>query len=473
MLLTLTTTHSPASDLSYLLHKRPDRFQSFDMTFGKAHVFYSEVSDERCTACLMLEVDSVSLVRDKSKHSSFLLGQYVTDRPYVASSFLSSAIAQVFGTALNGQCKDRAELAKTAIPLETTIDVLPVRAGENALHEIFEPLGYEVLATRHPLDAIFPTWGESPYYSVILRKTTTLSELLSQLYVLIPVFDNRKHYYVEDAEIEKLLAKGGDWLAVHPMKEFITRRYLRHQSNLYGAALARLGELEDETEADSPDEGGPSQADEKELAVEAPLSLHQQRIMTVLAALRASGARSVIDLGCGQGRLLRELVGDRQFEKILGIDVSLRSLEMAADRLKLDRLPDLQRKRITLKHGSLLYRDNTLSGYDAAALVEVIEHLDPPRLAAMERTLFEFARPKTVLITTPNREYNITWETLLAGAFRHGDHRFEWTRAEFQAWSSAIATRFNYTVRFLAIGPEHPNYGPPSQMAIFESASHC
>jgi 3' terminal RNA ribose 2'-O-methyltransferase Hen1 len=467
MLLSITTTHSPASDLGYLLHKHPDRFQSFEMSFGKAHVFYPEASDHRCTACLLLDVDSVSLVRDKSRNASFLQVQYVSDRPYVASSFMSTAIAQVFGAALNGQCKDRPELAKTPIPLEAKIDVLPVRAGEHSLQELFEPLGYEVTATRYPLDVTVPEWGASPYYSVSLKKTTTLAELLSQLYVLIPVFDNRKHYYVEDAEIEKLLAKGGDWLAAHPMKDFIARRYLRHQANLYRDALARLSELQEEPEADTSTENAVTVADEKELAIERPISLHQQRIMTVLAALRASGARTVIDLGCGQGRLLRELLADRQFEKILGVDVSLRSLEMAESRLKLDRLPELQRQRIQLKHGSLLYRDSALSCYDAAALIEVIEHLDPPRLAAMERTLFEFARPKTLVITTPNREYNVTWETLPAGAFRHSDHRFEWTREEFQTWANTIAARYNYSVRFLPIGPEHPQYGPPSQMATF------
>jgi 3' terminal RNA ribose 2'-O-methyltransferase Hen1 len=232
MLLTIETTHQPASDLGFLLHKHPDRFQSFDLSFGQAHVFYAEASENCCAACLLLDVDPVGMVRRKGRDQSFLLGHYVNDRPYVASSFLSVAISQVFGTAMGGRCKDRPQLVTTPIPLSARIDVLPVRAGEGFLHRIFEPLGYAVEAVRHPLDERFPEWGESPYYSVTIRATKTLSELLTYLYVLIPVFDNEKHYFVGEEELEKLLAKGTGWLGSHPEKEQITRRYLRHQSSL-------------------------------------------------------------------------------------------------------------------------------------------------------------------------------------------------------------------------------------------------
>jgi 3' terminal RNA ribose 2'-O-methyltransferase Hen1 len=187
----------------------------------------------------------------------------------------------------------------------------------------------------------------------------------------------------------------------------------------------------------------------------------------VLAALKASGASRVIDLGCGEGRLLRLLLADRQFSEIVGMDVSHRVLDSAADRLRLDQLPERQRDRIRLIHGSLTYRDDRLAGFDAAAVIEVIEHLDPPRLAAFERVLFEHARPSTIVITTPNAEYNARWETLPAGHFRHRDHRFEWTRAEFEAWAAQIAARFHYSVRFEPIGPVDPEVGAPTQMAIF------
>jgi 3' terminal RNA ribose 2'-O-methyltransferase Hen1 len=251
MLLTISTTYRPAHDLGYLLHKHPDRFQSFDLSFGKAHVYYSEVGPERCAACLLLDVDSVGIVRGKNSDQNFLLAQYVSDRPYAASSFMSVAIAQVFGSALQGRCKDRPELADTAIPLAARIDVLPVRGGEQFLRAVFEPLGYEVEAVRFPLDDRFPEWGDSPYFSVTVRKTTTLAELLTHLYVLIPVFDNRKHYWVGDDELEKLLANSEGWLAQHPEKEEITRRYLKFQPSLFRLALARLVQEEEPGEGES------------------------------------------------------------------------------------------------------------------------------------------------------------------------------------------------------------------------------
>jgi 3' terminal RNA ribose 2'-O-methyltransferase Hen1 len=465
MLLTITTTHRPASALGYLLHKHTERFQSFDMSFGKAHVYYPEVTDERCTACLLLDVDPVGMVRGKNPDQNFLLAQYVNDRPYAASSFMSVAISQVFGSALQGRCKDRPELPATALPLTARIDVLPVRGGERFLRSVFEPLGYEVEAVRYPLDGNFPDWGDSPYFSVAVRKTITLADLLTHLYVLIPVFDGRKHYFVGDDEIEKLLTKGAGWLADHPEKDEIARRYLRFQPSLVRMALARLVQEEEPREGD---EDEPRPREKAEESLEKPLSLNEQRLGAVIAALRASGAKRVLDLGCGEGKLIRDLLKDRRFEEVVGLDVSIRTLEVASRRLKLERLPDNQAKRVRLLHGSLIYRDKRLEGFDAAAVVEVVEHLDPPRLSAFERVLFEFAKPQTVVLTTPNREYNVTWETLPAGQFRHPDHRFEWTRQEFRDWATGIAGRFGYMVRFLPVGPEDEKLGPPTQMGVFE-----
>ena len=317
---------------------------------------------------------------------------------------------------------------------------------------------------RHPLDERFPEWGESPYFSVTVSKLTTLSELLSHLYVLVPVFDNAKHYFVGEDELEKLLAKGSGWLANHPEREEITRRYLKFQPSLFRQALARLVKEEQPSESEG-DEQRP--ADRAEEVLEKPLSLHEQRIGAVLAAIRASGAKRVLDLGCGEGKLLRELLKDKQFEEIVGMDVSIRTLETARDRLKLDRLPERQAARIKLIHGSLIYRDRRLEGFDVAAVVEVVEHLDPPRLSAFERAVFEFARPGAVVLTTPNREYNVTWENVGAEKLRHPDHRFEWTRQEFREWAEEVAGRHGYGVRFLRVGPVDETLGSPTQMGLF------
>jgi 3' terminal RNA ribose 2'-O-methyltransferase Hen1 len=288
---------------------------------------------------------------------------------------------------------------------------------------------------------------------VTIAKQTTLTELLTHLYVLVPVFDGQKHYFVGEAELEKLLAKGVGWLANHPQREEISRRYLKHQPSLYRQALARLVSEEQPQEA----EGDERSTDKVEDVLERPLKLHEERIGTVLAALRSGGARRVLDLGCGEGKLLRELLKDKQFEEIVGMDVSIRSLETARERLRLDRLPEQQAARIKLIHGSLIYRDRRLEGFDAAALVEVVEHLDPPRLLAF-------------VLTTPNREYNVKWENVGPERLRHPDHRFEWTRVEFQDWAEGIARRFGYTVRFQPIGPVDETLGAPTQMAVFQRA---
>ncbi|MCO6042386.1 3' terminal RNA ribose 2'-O-methyltransferase Hen1 [Aeoliella sp. ICT_H6.2] len=467
MLLTISTTHTPATDLGYLLHKHPDRCQTFPLSFGKAHVYYPEATADRCACCLLLDVDPVGLVRGKGNWSNGLLDQYVNDRPYVASSLMSVAISQVFGSALSGKSKDRPELVDVEIPLTARIDVLPVRSGPNCpaaemLERMFGPLGYEITATRHPLDEQFLEWGESPYYSVELRHTTTIAQLLQHLYVLIPVFDGKKHYYIGPDEVEKLLAKGESWLGDHPEKSTITQRYLSKRHSLVRQALARLVE---EEAVEPADEEAPISAAPP--PTERELSLHEQRLGAVLAAIRSSGAKRVVDLGCGEGKLLRELLADGQFTEIVGMDVSVRSLEIAHRRLKLDRLPERQRERIRLLHGALTYRDERLANFDAAAIVEVIEHLDPPRLAAFERVVFEHARPRTVVLTTPNREYNVVWESLPAGEMRHSDHRFEWTRAEFETWAGGVAEQYGYQVRFLPVGPEEADLGAPSQMAVF------
>jgi 3' terminal RNA ribose 2'-O-methyltransferase Hen1 len=464
MLLIITTTHQPATDLGHLLRKNPARPQSVELSFGRAHVFYPEAAADRCSVALLLEIDPIGLVRHRRGPAGEggTLRQYVNDRPYVASSFLSVAIADVFGSALAGRSKDRPDLVETPLPLSATISVLPCRGGEAFLRRLFEPLGYRVAVRGHPLDDKFPEWGPSPYFTVTLETTAPLQRFLAHLYVLVPVLDNEKHYWVGDEEVAKLLRHGEGWLAVHPERELITRRYLKHRRDLVDDALSRLT---DESDPD-PDQSELAHGAE-EAQIEEQFRLNEQRLGAVLAALKSSGAKRVLDLGCGEGRLLRDLLKEKSFEEIVGVDVSYRALEIAQDRLRLDRIPSRQRDRIRLLHGSLTYRDNRLAGYDAAAVVEVVEHLDPARLAAFERVLFQFVRPDTIILTTPNAEYNVKWETLPAGKFRHKDHRFEWTRAEFQAWANQLAERFGYGVRFLPVGPEDPVLGAPTQMGIF------
>ena len=461
MLLTITTTHQPASDLGYLLHKHPDKFQSVALSVGKAHIYYPKSSEEETTIALLLDIDPIDMVRGARNMGGkgFSLGQYVNDRPYVASSFMSVAISKAFSTAMNGACKDRPDLPEKPLPLEAKIAVLPApQGGESLIKKLFEPLGYTTHVTRHTLDSQFEAWGDSKYYTVTLTATITLKDLLAHLYVLIPALDNDKHYFVSQNEVDKLLERGKGWLEHHPEKERITRRYLINLNSLAKQAINRLNETEAPTNVD----------DEVDNATQArKATLHQKRLEQVLAQLIASGATSVIDLGCGEGKLLSMLIKEKQFEKIAGMDVSYQSLLRAKERLHWDTMAPKLQSKLNLFHGALTYRDQRFKDYDAAAIVEVIEHMDENRLDAFERVVFEVAKPKTVIITTPNAEYNVLYETLEAGTMRHTDHRFEWSRKQFEAWASGVAQRNGYQLNILPIGEPEAAVGAPSQMGIF------
>src|SRR5580704_5616159 len=464
MLLTITNSKSPATDLGYLLHKNPDRVQSFELSFGKAHVFYPEATAERCTAALLLDVDPVALVRTRRGPSGDggALDQYVNDRPYVASSFLSVAIARVLASALAGTSKGRPEMVDQALPLVARITALPCRGGSDIVKRLFEPLGYSVRAEHHALDEAFPEWGESNYYTVELEQNISLQSLLTHLYVLIPVLDAEKHYWVGQDEVEKLLRHGEGWLQSHPERELIVKRYLRYQRRLSDEALARLI-VDEEPDPDAEHE---KRTGEEE-AIEKPIALNQLRVEAVLQAVTESGATRVIDLGCGEGKLLKELLKQKEIQEIAGMDVSHRSLEIASERMHFDTMPPKQKERIRLFQGSLMYKDGRLAGFETATAIEVIEHLAPPRLAAFERVLFEHAKPNTVIITTPNSEYNVRFEALPAGQFRLKDHRFEWTRQQFESWAGEVAQRFGYTVTFRPVGNVDAEVGSPTQMGVF------
>ena len=470
MLLSISTTVTSATDLGFLLHKHPGRLQSFEVSVGTAQVFYPEASADRCTAALLLEVDPIALVRGRRGPSSegFALGQYVNDRPYAASSMMSMALSKVFRTAMTGRCDSRPELAASPIPLELHVPALPCRGGPDLARRVFEPLGWAVHAGTSALDPEIPEWGESRYLDLRLTGQTRLAEALSHLYVLLPVLDDAKHYWVSPDEVDKLIRAGGGWLATHPEKELITRRYLAHRGVLTRDALARLAEIDD-TEPESLDNAADAAlvGDEPDR----PVPLAQQRRGAVLAAVRACGARLVGDFGCGEGALVADLLADKSIERVVAVDVSARTLEMAGRRLRLDRMTEQQRARLDIFQSSVTYRDDRLSGLDAAVLMEVIEHVDPPRLGALERAVFGHASPRTVIVTTPNVEYNVRFETLPSGARRHRDHRFEWTRAEFRGWADRVAAEHHYTARYLPVGTDDAEVGPPTQMAVFTKDS--
>ncbi|ALV32790.1 3' terminal RNA ribose 2'-O-methyltransferase Hen1 [Streptomyces sp. CdTB01] len=477
MFLTVTTTGTPerpATDLGFLLHKHPDKAQAFSTSYGTAHVLYPEADDQRCTAALLLEVDAVALVRrgkgkGRGGAPDAALAQYVNDRPYAASSLLAVALSGVFSSAMKGVCRARPELPGQKRPLRVEIPAVPARGGPGLVQRLFEPLGWTVTAEAVALDTEFPEWGDSRYVRLLLEsETLTLAEALRHLYVLLPVLDDAKHYWVSPDEVDKLLRAGEGWLPGHPEQKLITSRYLSRRWSLTREAMERL-ELVRLAEADDSEVEDIDNAVEEETeAEEKPAPLAVQRRDAIVEALGAAGAARVLDLGCGQGQLVQALLKDPRFTEIVGVDVSMRALTIASRRLKLDRMGERQAARVSLLQGSLAYTDKRLKGYDAAVLSEVIEHLDLPRLPALEYAVFGAARPRTVLVTTPNVEYNVRWESLPAGHVRHGDHRFEWTREEFRAWARTVAERHGYGVEFSPVGPDDPEVGPPTQMAVFQ-----
>ncbi|MFI1368428.1 3' terminal RNA ribose 2'-O-methyltransferase Hen1 [Streptomyces griseochromogenes] len=476
MFLTISTSGTaalPATDLGFLLHKHPEKAQTFSTSYGTAHVFYPEADAERCTAALLLEVDTVALVRrgkgkGRGGAPDAALAQYVNDRPYAASSLLAVALSGVFSSAIRGVCNARPERAAAPLPLRIEIPALPARGGPELVRQLFEPLGWAVTAEPVALDTEFPEWGASRYVRLVLEsEALTLAEALRHLYVLLPVLDDAKHYWVSSDEVDKLLRAGEGWLPTHPEQKLITSRYLSRRWSLTRQAMERL-ELVRLAEADDSEVEAIDNAVEEETeAEEKPTPLAVRRREAIVAALNACGAARVLDLGCGQGQLVQELLGDVRFTEVVGVDVSMRALTVASRRLKLDRMGERQASRVKLFQGSLAYTDNRLKGYDAAVLSEVIEHLDLPRLPALEYAVFGHARPRTVLVTTPNVEYNVRWETLPAGHVRHGDHRFEWTREEFRTWAATVAERHGYEAEFVPVGPDDPEVGPPTQMAVF------
>ncbi len=460
MLVSLTSTTPVATDLGYLLHKHPDRVRSVDVGFGRAHVFYPEATPQRCTATTYVEVDLVGPTRHRQHRRAQGLEPYLNDRPYVASSMLSVALGRLFRTALNGTCEARPELVGQPLDLEIGLPVVPVRGGRELLRHLFEPLGYEVDCSFIALDPEFPAWGDSHYVAARLAGRQTVRSALEHLYVLLPVLDDAKHYWIGPDEVDKLLSRGGDWLGSHPEADLITRRYLR-LPEYTREALARLADTGEDSDLLD------TQHDAAEQATESRLRLAEQRLDAVLEVVRSVGVGSVLDLGCGEGRLLERLIREPAVTRVVGVDVSVGALKRAERRLKLENMSERRRERVQLLQGALTYTDSRLQGFDVATVVEAVEHLDTERLDVFAEVVFGHIAAPTVVLTTPNREYNQNFERLDSRGLRHEDHRFEWTRGEFEAWAGGVAARFGYGVEISAVGPVDPVCGPPTQMAVF------
>lgn len=447
-----TSDFPDTRDLGFLLHKHPDKVQAFGLSVGSATVLYPEATPGATCVAVILDIDPVELGRTQPRYSSseFALGRYVNDRPYAGASLLAVALSRLFKQAIAGMCKARPELPELPLALTIRLPSVPCRGGVDLAVQLFEPLGWTVEGRPLPLDEEIPRWGDSVYVDLTLSGSFTVSAALKHLYVLLPVLDDVKHYWVGEDEADKLVRAAGEWLAGHPHMELITERYLKYRRDLVASVVDRL----------VPD------AEPREPTPRDP-TLAELRARAVVAELKRTGARKVVDLGCGEGRLLRDLFTDNTFEMIVGVDVSARELAKAQRRLGLEDLPDRQRERVQLLQSSATYRDTRLTGFDAVVLMEVIEHVDADRLPALERSVFREARPAHVVVTTPNTEYNVLYDGIPDGEFRHPDHRFEFTRSQFRQWAAEVAERDGYSVTHEFVGPIDDTLGAPTQMAVF------
>lgn len=460
LLVTINYRGPESTDLGHLLHKHPEKHQEFELSFGRAHVFYPEASPASCTAAILLDIDALELMRNRHFRGSGgkSLDDYVNDRPYTSSSMMAVALGKVFRTAMTGRCDARPQLAQSPIPLTITVSALPSTGGMALARSLFEPLGWTVSGEHIPLDSEFPEWGNSNHLRIGLSGNIVLAEALRQLYVLIPVLDDAKHYWVGEDEVEKLLRAGEGWLTDHPERALITTRYLAHQRPYVSDAIELMT-------GNVAEEAGGIGNDAEEPERVRPLAA--VRAETVLLTLQRLGVGTVADVGCGEGALLQKLLAVPQFTRIIGTDVSIAALARAERRLQVQELSDRQRDRIRLIQSSVTYLDDRIKDLDAVVLMEVIEHLEPERLPALTASIFAHAAPGNVIVTTPNADYNSVYPNLPAGSFRHSDHRFEWGRKQFLDWAAEVCRCHGYTVDIVPIGDADDSRGAPTQMAVF------
>lgn len=461
MLLTIRYEGENSNVFSYLLHKQPERVQTFSLPFGKAHLFYTENLEEKSTIALLLDVDSNDLMSKKmlDKRDPYM-DPYINDRPYVASSLLSAAMAKVFCSALGGNDKVYPELVNQKHSFTVSVSVIRSRGGEQNIRQIFEPLGYEVEIKGQLLDDQFPEWGESPYYHLVLRGSVRLKDLLTQLYICLPALDRWKHYFVSENELQKLLQKGGDWLPTHPMRDFIIKGYLSHQKNLAKKAIHLLKD------------GSRIIPNPKQKKIETKFSVTKPKISnkyteikikSVIKKIKELGVTKIIDLGCGNGKLIKQLVKNQKLTVIKGMDHSNRSLKEARDRLNLP-----AQKQVRLFLGSLLYQDPRTKGMDLAILLEIMDHVDEESLPFLETNLFAYMGVEYLIITVRNAEYNGLGNEVDQGTARYSQIQIKWTRKELEAWVEGIKSRYPYQAEIIPIGKEHSEIGSPIQMVVFK-----
>jgi 3' terminal RNA ribose 2'-O-methyltransferase Hen1 len=466
MLLTITCRGENATDIGYVLRKRPGRLLRFDRNKNTIGVlmYWPRVEDDLCQFAMQLDIDPLDMSpRRPGAIAASNLFDYVNDRPYATSRLMGSAIAWFLREALYDRPLPEGapdDVRERVFDLEARIFAFEERG---LAKDAFEALGYETDVTPHVLDDEHPSWGLSPYADVRVRKNETVTELLQHLHVMLSALPKPSKNESATKEVaERLLRVSGTWLADHPMRNKLVWRYLSYDRALASDVMDKLAcTTSEDTASDGATSDDATDAEPKAKHV----PLHTQVLDTVSAIIRESGCTSVLDAGCGDGKLVRLLLGIEQVERIGAADVSATSLRRLQSKLTERRrtaMPD----NLDVFQASVTMSDDRLRGYDAICAIEVVEHIDPRRIRDLERVVFEESGASLIVVTTPNREYNRVYG-IPSDLLRHPDHRFEWTRDEFARWVTHVCETYGYTSDMRGVGEVDEAAGQPTLVATF------
>jgi 3' terminal RNA ribose 2'-O-methyltransferase Hen1 len=444
MQLTIKATGNNAEVISYLLAKNPNNLYERRNNGHFVRMFYNKFSHEEVEVTLFVTPDPIGLARNSSE--TYDITSYINDREFVVSSIFCSFIRSSLGTALNGKPKEEyAAWVDHAFNIEFSFGPVASDLSDQQIIELFNPLGYEVKISYGEANYQMDIKNKSTARFIVLKGLTTLQNGLRQLFVLIPVLDNYKHYYIDEKEIEKIERYGEGWLDTHPQRETIFRRALRFKE-LYRSVEKDTG------------------TNQKGKVLENKVRLNDLRYEKIVDCINnLNNKESIVDFGSGEGKLSVRLGFVKGVREILAVEPSEYATLKAIKRFEelKDKEDFIQPTPIM---GSLFYYDERLKSKDIMVLCEVIEHIDEYRLPKIMATIFREYKPKTLIITTPNKEYNQVYD--MGKEYRHPDHRFEWTREEFHEWCIG-QNPGNYELTFDGIGEEHQSFGFPTQLCLF------
>ena len=471
MHLILKASGEGADIVSHLLSKNPNNVYDRTDKGVRVRMVYTTATERETEVLMHAEPDPVDLVRGTP--DGYDITQYINDREFVTSSLFCSYIRSALGTALNGKPKE-AYARWVGHPFDMELSFGPVASDlpDRAIEELFSPLGYAVTLERDELTYTFDLKKKSTVRRIILRGQVTVQNALRQLFLLIPVLDNYKHYFISEDEIDKIKRYGEGWLDSHPLKEMIIKRTLRfaeliRQYERQEGALSAPAEAVNAEEDNVSTEGKGDGIDDPSLQEDPPVRLNELRyraITDVVAGLPLK--RRIVDMGAGEGKLSARLAYIPGVESILAVEPSGQSRLRAMERFaKLEERSGIAAMPEPII-GSLFYFDEQLQNQDVMILCEVIEHIDAYRLNGIMDTIMNEYQPEVLLVTTPNKEYNQVY-AMERESFRHHDHRFEWTRAELAAQCEMWTKQAEYTFEIRGIGEYAEGFGQPTQLVIF------